>query len=97
MQQAAAGQMRPESPNIGVKARENRSRSVNGCGFTGNPPVEGAAERFEPLGEPAAQRSRQFVTLAGFAVETRPPFDKGTIAIDDRRDAQGGLEALDRQ
>ena len=86
-----------ESANIGAMAAKTRSRSVNGRGFTGNPPVEGAAERFEPLGEPAAQRSRQFVTLAGFAVETRPPFDKGTIAIDDRRDAQGGLEALDRQ
>ena len=74
MQQAAAGQMIAESANIGAMAAKTRSRSVNGRGFTGNPAVERAAERFEIADDfpDGLGRLREHGAVIGLCLAKRP-------------------------
>jgi hypothetical protein len=54
-------------------------------------------QRFEPFSEPAPQSLGEFIAAGGLAIEIGPPFDKGTIAVDDGRDPQCRLKPRHRQ
>src|SRR6266851_599715 len=94
-----------QSPDIGAiagKSARNGLRTV--ADLTGRsfreprrPAAQRTAERFEPFAEPALKGPGQFFATGRVAIKGRPPFDEGPVAIDDGRDAQGGLKAGDRQ
>src|SRR5216683_4716818 len=96
---------RPNNPS----SRANKHESArNGAKTADYPPFGLAtgepgscrqciAQRFEPFPERAGQSAGQLVALAGVAIEGRPPFHEGPVAIDNRRDPQGGLIAGHRQ
>src|SRR5260221_14245055 len=47
------------------------------------------AERFEPFAEPAPKGPGQFFTTGRVAIEGRPPFDEGPVAMDSGRSIRG--------
>jgi hypothetical protein len=53
-------------------------------------------QRFEPPGKCLAKERNSFLAAVEFTVECRPPFDKGAIAFDDRRDPQRRLKIARR-
>jgi len=67
------------------------------CGKRSGPALQTSPQRFAPFGKPAAQDGTDFRAPGRFAIECRPPFDKDTPAVDNRRNAQGGLEIGHRQ
>src|SRR5512139_2798666 len=45
-------------------------------------------QRFQPSGKRVAEEDRSLVVAVKIAIECRPPFHEGAIAVDDRRDTQ---------
>ena len=53
------------------------------------------SQRCEPAGKCIVKEGDAFLARFRLAIESRPPFEKGAVAVDDGRDAQRGAEPYD--